>query len=68
MAFFIYGFELSQSQILEVASDELNAPNGGMVIWYTFSVPEEAVSARLIGHCEVISGQDIDVTVLDQGG
>ena len=29
-----------QSQILEVASDELIATIGGMVIWYTFSVPE----------------------------
>jgi hypothetical protein len=67
VAFFIYGFELSQSQISEVASDDLNAPNGGMVICYTFSVPEEAVNPRLIGHYEVISGQDIDVTVLDQG-
>ena len=30
-------------------------------------IPEEAVNTRLIGH-EVISGQDIDVTALDQGG
>lgn len=41
---------LSQTQILEVASDDLIAPIGGMVTWYTFSVPEEAVNPRLIGH------------------
>jgi hypothetical protein len=39
-----------------------------MVICYTLSLPEEAVNPRLIGHYEVIRGQDIDVTVLDQGG
>jgi hypothetical protein len=39
-----------------------------MVIWYTLSLPEEAVNPRLIDHYGVISGQDIDVTVLDQGG
>lgn len=44
MAFFIYGFELSQSQILEVAPDDLIAPIGGIAIWYTYSVPEEAVN------------------------
>ena len=49
-------------------SRRLMTPNAGMVIWYTFSDPEEAVNARLIGHYEVISGQDIGVTVLDQGG
>ena len=31
-------------------------------------VPEKAVYARLIVHYEVISGQDIDVTVSDQEG
>jgi hypothetical protein len=59
---------LSQSQILDVASDELIAPIGEMVHWYTFSVPEEAVNPRLIGRYEVLSGLDIDVTVLDQEG
>jgi hypothetical protein len=39
-----------------------------MITWYTFSVLEEAVNPRLIGHYEVISGLDIDVTVLDQEG
>lgn len=59
---------LSQSQILEVASDDLVAPIGGAVSWYTFSVPEEAVNPRLIGQYEVLSGLNIDVTVLDQEG
>jgi hypothetical protein len=58
----------SQSQILEVAVDDLIAPIGGMVSWYTFSVPEEAVNPRLVGHYEVLNGLDIDVTVLDQEG
>lgn len=31
---------LSQSQIFEVASDDLVAPIGGGVSYYTFSVPE----------------------------
>ena len=58
----------SQSQILEVAANDLIAPIGGMVTWYTFSVPEEAVNPRLVGHYEVISGLDIDITVLEQVG
>jgi hypothetical protein len=28
-------------KILEIASDDLNAPIGGMAIWYIFSIPEE---------------------------
>lgn len=31
---------LSQSQVFEVASDDLVAPIGGAVSYYTFSVPE----------------------------
>ena len=58
----------SQSQVLEVAANDLIAPIGGMVTWYTFSVPEEAVNPRLVGHYEVISGLDIGVTVLEQVG
>jgi hypothetical protein len=70
LPFFVYSTQtvLSQSQILEVASDDLVAPIGGAVSYYTFSVPEEAVNPRLIGHYEVISGLDIDVTVLDEEG
>ena len=43
-------------------------PIGGALSWYTFTVPEEAVNPRLIGTYELISGLDIDVTVLDQEG
>jgi hypothetical protein len=46
LSFFVYSTQtvLSQSQILEVASDGLFPERrGGMVIWYTFSVPEVAV-------------------------
>jgi len=64
LPFFAYSTQsvLSQSQILEVASDDLVAPIGGALSWYTFTVPEEAVNPRLIGTYEVISGLDIDVT------
>jgi hypothetical protein len=70
LPFFVYSTQtvLSQSQTLEVASDDLVAPIGGALSWYTFTVPEEAVNPRLIGTYEVISGLDIDVTVLDQEG
>jgi hypothetical protein len=70
LSFFVYSPQivLSQSQTLEVASDDLVAPIGGALSWYTFTVPEEAVNPRLIGTYEVISGLDIDVTVLDQEG
>ena len=44
------------------------APIGGAVTWYTFTVPEEETNPRLIGHYEVLSGLDIDVTVLEQEG
>lgn len=67
---FITGTTPSQSnpQILEVVSDGFVAPIGGMIMYYTFSVPEEAVNPRLIGQYEVLSGLDMDVTVLDQDG
>lgn len=70
LPFFVYSTQtvLSQSQTLEVASDDLVAPIGGALSWYTFTVPEEAVNPRLIGTYELISGLDIDVTVLDQEG
>ena len=58
----------SQSQTLEVASDGLIAPTEGVTTYYTFTVPEEAVNPRLIGHYEVISGLDMDVTVLGEEG
>ena len=39
-----------------------------MITHYTFSVPEDAVSPRLIGHYNVLSGYGIDVNVLNQEG
>jgi hypothetical protein len=70
LPFFVYSTQsvFSQSQTLEVASDDLVAPIGGALSWYTFTVPEEAVNPRLIGTYEIISGLEIDVTVLDQEG
>ena len=70
LPFLVYSTQtvLSQSQTLEVASDDLVAPIGGALSSYAFTVPEEAVNPRLIGTYEVISGLDIDLTVLDQEG
>lgn len=68
----VYQNQTALSQIalktMQVNSNDLIAPIGGMVSTYTFSVPEEAVNPRLIGQYEVLSGLDINVEVLEQGG
>ena len=51
---------------LEVASDDLFAPIRFGSYTYTFSVHEEALNPRLVGHYEVLSGQNIEVNVYDK--
>ncbi|MGA7368952.1 MAG: hypothetical protein WBX01_07480 [Nitrososphaeraceae archaeon] len=59
---------MSQPQILNIISDGLIAPLGNHVTYYTFSIPEDAVNPRLVGHYNVLSGQGMDVTVIDNEG
>jgi hypothetical protein len=56
----------SQSQTLEVASEDLIAPIGNNLIHYDFTVPEDAVNPRLIGHYNVASGLNLEVAVIEQ--
>lgn len=53
---------------MQVNSNDLIAPVGGMISTYTFSVPYEAVNPRLVGRYDVLSGLNINVEVLEQEG
>jgi hypothetical protein len=54
---------LRLARILEIASDDLIAPLGNNLTHYDFTVPEDAVNPRLIGHYNVASGLDLEVAV-----